>query len=517
MNKKSNHLIKSTKDDFSPINFGEELTKTPVKDAFLLSSQMFDSTNGGFGIAPKFPSAHRLMFLSRFGVNENMINPLEMVEKTLNSMFKGGIYDHIGYGFSRYTTDDSWLIPHFEKLLCDNALLLITYLEAYKQTNNPLYKNICINTFEYILTEMTSNEGAFYSSQEDSIEGKFYKFNSAEILSLLGDEDGSYFNNYYGANSEGNFEGHNILNLIDNYAYNTEDEKINTLRSKVFEYRNSRTSINKDDTILTSWNALMIAALAKGYKVLQDEKYITSAEKSLNFIKERLFNDDNRLLSKSRDNDSKDLGCLDDYSYLVWSLTELYNATFNIKYLNEALILNKSMIDLFWDNESHGFFLNGKDSKTLTSNTKDIYDGTLPSGNSVAAYNLVKLYKLTGDKELEEYAFNQLTAFYETVKEMPIAYSFYIIALMVILYPSKELVIVAKNNDELQDFKNIFKSKFTPNLTTIVKTEENEKELETIIPFTKNFSIQNNKTTYYLCTNGSWADPSNNLDEILFS
>ena len=159
-----NRILESIKDDFSPENSSEELTKTPVKDTFLLSSQMFDSTNGGFGDAPKFPSAHKLMFLLRFGINENMINPLEMVEKTLNSMFKGGIYDHIGYGFSRYATDEAWLIPHFEKMLYDNALLLITYLEAYEQTKNPLYKTICINTFEYILTQMTSDEGGFYSA-----------------------------------------------------------------------------------------------------------------------------------------------------------------------------------------------------------------------------------------------------------------------------------------------------------------------------------------------------------------
>ncbi|MBU3102517.1 thioredoxin domain-containing protein [Clostridium gasigenes] len=515
-----NRILESIKDDFSPENSSEELTKTPVKDTFLLSSQMFDSTNGGFGDAPKFPSAHKLMFLLRFGINENMINPLEMVEKTLNSMFKGGIYDHIGYGFSRYATDEAWLIPHFEKMLYDNALLLITYLETYEQTKNPLYKTICVNTFEYILTQMASEEGGFYSAEDadsDGIEGKFYVFKPAEILVLLGDEDGAYFNNYYGVTPEGNFEGSNILNLIDNYAYNKEDEKIKSLRYKVFEYRNLRTKLHKDDKILTSWNALMITALAKGYKVLGDEKYLHAAKKALNFIKEKLTNDNGRLLARFRDGDSKYLGYLDDYAYLVWSLMELYNATFDVKYLKEALKLNKDMIDLFWDTKNHGFFLNGRDSKTLIANPKDIYDGALPSGNSVASFNLVKLYKLTADKNLEEYAFKQLTAFYGTVKEMPIGYSFYVIALMEMLYPSKELVVVANDNSELEDLKITLKNKFTPNLTIVVKTKENEKELENLIPFTKNYTMKNDKTTYYLCTNGSCNTPSNNLNEITLS
>ena len=515
-----NRILDSIKNDFSPENSNEELTKTPVKDAFLLSSQMFDSTNGGFGDAPKFPSAHKLMFLSRFGINENMINPLEMVEKTLNSMFKGGIYDHIGYGFSRYATDEAWLIPHFEKMLYDNALLLITYLEAYQQTQNPLYKIICVNTFKYILTEMTSDEGGFYSAQDadsDGVEGKFYVFNPSEILVLLGDEDGAYFNNYYDVTPEGNFEGANILNLLDNYNYDKEDERINALRDKVFEYRNSRTKLHKDDKILTSWNALMITALAKGYKVLGDEKYLHAADKSLNFIKEKLTNDNSRLLARFRDGDSKYLGYLDDYAYLVWALMELYNSTFDVKYLKEALKFNKDMIDLFWDTKNYGFFLNGKDSKSLIANPKDIYDGALPSGNSVASFNLVKLYKLTGDKILEEHAFKQLTAFYGTVKEMPIGYSFYIIALMEMLYPSKELVVVANDTSELEDLKITLKNKFTPNLTIVVKTKENEKELENLIPFTKDYTMKNDKTTYYLCIDGSCNTPSNNLNEITLS
>lgn len=496
------------------------INKKPIKDAFLLSSQMFDSTYGGFGSSPKFPSPHKLMFLSRFGVNENMINPLEMVEYTLDSMFKGGLYDHIGYGFSRYSTDEAWLVPHFEKMLYDNALLLITYLEAYEQTNNSLYKNISINTFDYILKEMTNPEGGFYCAQYEHSDGvyeNFYVFNSAEILDLLGNEDGSYFNDYYNITPEGNFEGTNILNLIDNYTYNKEDKKITSLRDKVYEYRNSRTKLHKDNEILTSWNSLMMAAFAKGYKVLKDKKYLVSANKALNFIKENLINKDGILMASFRDKDSKQLAYLDDYAYLVWALTELYNATFDVKYLKDALKFNKDMIDLFWDCKNHGFFLNSNDAKNLIDTAKDIYDGDLPSGNSVASFNLVNLYKLTGDVNLQNYAFKQLIAFYGIIKEMPIGYSFYIIALMRMLYSSNELVVVSNNILHIENLKNSLCNKFTPNLTIIVKTKDNEKELANLVPFTKDYSIKNNTTTYYLCSNNSCNKVSNNLDDILLS
>lgn len=504
-NKKHNDLI------------SQELNKTPIKDTFLLFSQIFDSTYGGFGNSPKFPSPHKLMFLSRFGINENMINPLEMVEKNLNSMFKGSLYDHIGYGFFRYSTDDAWLIPHFEKTLSSNALLLISYLETYQQTNKTLYKNICINTFEYIINELTSSEGGFYFAENNNrnhASSDFYMFKPTEIIDLLGDEDGEYFNTYYGITSEDNFEYINVLNLIDNYTYNKEDEKINSLRDKVLNYRNLRNKPNKDTKILTSWNALMIVALAKAYKILKDEKYLIIAKKALKFINENLTNEDGKLLSLFN---NKSCGNLYDYSYLVWALTELYDATFDVKYLNKALNLNALMIDLFWDKVNHGFFLTDSDAtdKKIVDADKDIHDDELPSANSVAAYNLVKLYKLTGNEDLKKYAFDQLTTFYDKVKEMPIDYSFYIIALMLMLYPSKELVVVANDNKDLEEVRIFLSSKFTPNLSTIVKTKENEKELESLAPFTKEYTIINNKTTYYLCSDGDCISTSNDLNEII--
>ncbi|WP_066677566.1 thioredoxin domain-containing protein [Clostridium septicum] len=510
----SDKIINSLQNDFDPTNNNEGLSKKALKDGFLLSSQLFEPKYGGFGPAPKFPTPHKLMFLLNFGIIENMVNPTEMVEKTLISMFRGGLYDHIGYGFSRYSTDNKWLIPHFEKMLYDNALLIMIYLDTYMITKNPLYKKVAINTLDFILRDMTNKDGGFYSALDadtDGEEGKFYTFTYKEIIELLGEEDGSYFCEYFNATEEGNFEGKNILNLLDNYNYNKEDKKIDILRKKVFDYRNKRNTLNKDDKVLTSWNALTIAALAKSYKVLNDENYLNAANKNLTFIKSKLTDKDGRLLARYRDGESKYNGYLDDYAYLIFALIELYEATLNICYLEDALKFTKDMVNLFWDNENFGFFLYGKDSENLIANPKEIYDGALPSGNSVASYILVKLSKITGDKTFIELANNQLNAFYLTVKEMPMAYTFYLTALLLELYDSKELICVAKDLNDVKELKNSLSNNFIPNLTVVLKTNENSEKLEELIPYLKNYDFKNETITYYLCENNKCSPPSNIL------
>lgn len=510
----SDKIINSLQNDFDPTNNNDGLSKKALKDGFLLSSQLFEPKYGGFGPAPKFPTPHKLMFLLNFGIIENMVNPTEMVEKTLISMFRGGLYDHIGYGFSRYSTDNKWLIPHFEKMLYDNALLIMIYLDTYMITKNPLYKKVAINTLDFILRDMTNKDGGFYSALDadtDGEEGKFYTFTYKEIIELLGKEDGSYFCEYFNATEEGNFEGKNILNLLDNYNYNKEDKKIDILRKKVFDYRNKRNTLNKDDKVLTSWNALTIAALAKSYKVLNDENYLNAANKNLTFIKSKLTDKDGRLLARYRDGESKYNGYLDDYAYLIFALIELYEATLNICYLEDALKFTKDMVNLFWDNENFGFFLYGKDSENLIANPKEIYDGALPSGNSVASYILVKLSKITGDKTFIELANNQLNAFYLTVKEMPMAYTFYLTALLLELYDSKELICVAKDLNDVKELKNSLSNNFIPNLTVVLKTNENSEKLEELIPYLKNYDFKNETITYYLCENNKCSPPSNIL------
>ncbi|MBX7394028.1 thioredoxin domain-containing protein [Clostridium chauvoei] len=510
----SNKILISLENDFKPTTSTEELSKKAVKDGFLLSSQLFEPKYGGFASAPKFPAPHKLMFLLNFGIIEDMINPTEMVEKTLISMFKGGLYDHVGFGFSRYSTDDKWLVPHFEKMLYDNALLILAYLDIYQVTKNPLYKRIVINTFDFIIRDMTSEDYSFYSALDadsDGEEGKFYTFTYKELLKLLGEDDGNYFNEYFNVTEEGNFEGKNILNLLGNYNYNKEDERINSLRKKVFDYRNKRFVLNKDDKVLTSWNALTIAAFARGYKILNDEKYLDIANKNLSFIKAKLIDKNGRLLARYRDGEAKYKAYLDDYAYLIFALLELYEATFDIKYLEDALNFKDDMIKLFWDTKDFGFYLYGNDSETLIVNPKEIYDGALPSGNSVASYVLVKLSKLTGDSKLIEITNKQLTTFYSTVKNMPMAYTFYLMALLLELYPSKELICVTENVEDIKALKSTLSNKFIPNLNIIVKTIDNKDSLQKLIPYSKNYNLKNNKTTYYLCEDNNCSSPSNDL------
>ncbi len=513
----SDKIIEALQDQFNVKNEPGDLSKETIKNAFSFFSNLFDPTYGGFREAPKFPTPHHLMFLLRYYQLEKEEKALTMVEKTLEQMYKGGIFDHIGFGFSRYSTDNKWLAPHFEKMLYDNALLISTYLEAYQVTGKELYKTVAVKSMAYILRELTSEEGGFYCAQDadsEGEEGKYYVFTPDEIVMLLGQEDGEYFNKYFNITDKGNFEGKSIPNLIQNKEFDTPNEKIEELSKKVFEYRMTRTYLHKDDKILTSWNALMIVAFAKAYKVLQDEKYLEVAKKAIGFIEDKLVNKDGRVLARYREGEASYLGYLDDYAFLVWALIELYEGTFEISFLDKALGLNQDMIRYFWDDENSGFYLYGADGEDLIARPKEIYDGAIPSGNSVAAYNLIRLARLTGDKKLDALANIQLKFYVAATREYPMGYSFYIMALLFALYPSSELICVLKDNKDLETIKAIVNEKFMPHQTILIKEEKNKEHINTLIPFVKEYGIQNDKTTYYICKNNSCAAPINDAQEL---
>ncbi|NEU06367.1 thioredoxin domain-containing protein [Clostridium senegalense] len=429
----SEDVMRQIQNAFQPTTTDDEIGKDIIEGGYLWCLEFFDVVNGGFDKAPKFPTPHKLMFLLKYYKLENEPKALEMVEKTLNQMYRGGIFDHIGYGFSRYSTDDKWLVPHFEKMLYDNALLTMAYLETYSITKKEFYKNVAVKTMDYVLRELTSDEGGFYCAQDadsEGDEGKFYVFNPLEICEVLGEDDGKYFNNYFDITTSGNFEGKSIANLLKNNSFENDDEKINDLRKKVFNYRLERTTLHKDEKILTSWNALMITAFAKAYSILKDEKYLKVCKDAIAFIENNLVNKDNRLLARYKDGDVAYFAYLEDYAFLIWSFIELYEGTNEKEYLEKAISLNSEMIDKFWDENSSGFFLYGKDSEKLIARPKEIYDGAIPSGNSVAAYVLVKLSKITKDEILKDITYNQLKYFSSTVKNSPISYTMYLIALM---------------------------------------------------------------------------------------
>lgn len=429
-------------------------SKKVLKLANEIFKKTFDQEYGGFGSSPKFPTAHNLLFLLHYYSVEAEKEALEMAEKTLQQMYKGGIFDHIGYGFSRYATDEKWLIPHFEKMLYDNALLIMAYLEAFKLTGKTLYKMVAEKTMDYVERELLHHAGGFYSAQDadsEGVEGKFYVFTPAEVESVLGKEEADFFNHFYDITKKGNFEGASIANLLDNPNYHKETtieeedseeskrilNRIKPLREKLFSYRLDRTKLHKDDKILFSWNALMLTAFAKAYGILGDEEYLRRAEACQQFLEQTLTNQEtNRISIRYREGKVAGQGNLDDYAFYVWALITLYEVTSDTSYLDKALNYCKIMIDFFWDEKAGGFFFTAKDGEALIYRSKEIYDGAIPSGNSVAAYAFVKIAKMTDSEEMKDIAEKQLSFMLANTENYPAGYSFFMGALLEAIYPN---------------------------------------------------------------------------------
>lgn len=443
---------------------GGEIPVEVLHQAFSHFKTSFDPQYGGFGKAPKFPTPHNLTFLLRYWKMTGNQDALNMVKKTLDSMYLGGIYDHIGFGFSRYSTDKKWLIPHFEKMLYDNALLATAYLEAYQATRNERFARAASEIFTYVLRDMTSPEGAFYSAEDadsEGEEGKFYVWTPGEIQQVLGEDLSTRYCATYDITRQGNFEGKNIPNLINHgYAEGFED-----VREKLYEHRKQRIHPFKDDKILTSWNGLMIAALAFGSRVLNEPGYAKNAEQAVEFILKHLRRDDGRLMARYRHGDTAHLGYLDDYAFLVWGLLELYETTFKGQYLDLAVELTNDMVRLFRDQDGGGLFLYGKDAEALIARPKELYDGAIPSGNSVAAVNLIRLSRLTGDPKLSQAAQTQFKAFGGSVTEIPVGHTHFLMAAYLNIAPPVEVALAGEpGSNDLDQLVGVVNSEFRPNL-----------------------------------------------------
>ena len=403
-----------------------------LKDAFYTFKSSFDSKYGGFGDKPKFPTPHNLWFLLEYYKATNDTEALNMVEITLDAMYAGGIYDHIGFGFSRYSTDRFWLVPHFEKMLYDNALLAILYSKAYEITKKEKYKSVANEIFTYLLRDMHDEKGGFYSAEDadsEGIEGKFYVWSLDEIYQVLGKDDGDKFASYFNITEKGNFEGFNIPNLI-NKTLPEDTEFINRCKQKLFNYRNKRIHPYKDDKILTSWNGLAIAAFALGGRILHNNEYTLAAESALEFIYKNLFSEDGKLLARYREGEAKIYGYVDDYAFLTWALLELYEDTNKEIFLGRAIDLTSDFVKYFWDDEKDGFFLYGSHGEQLITRPKKIYDGAIPSGNSVAALNFLKLYKFTSNMEYLNKAGTIFDSFSNEVSQHPSAYCFLLLSMI---------------------------------------------------------------------------------------
>ncbi|NCC87290.1 MAG: thioredoxin domain-containing protein [Clostridia bacterium] len=492
-------LIKSSEEILNHLNIKSNsngnIDNKIIEDAVSLFEQSFDKVYGGFGRAPKFPAPHNLLFLMDYYETSGDEKALEMAETTLLQMYKGGIFDHIGYGFSRYSTDKYYLVPHFEKMLYDNALLLISYTKAFYITKKEIYKDVAEKTAEYIMREMTSADGGFYCAQDadsEGVEGKYYVFEYDEIIKLLGNEIGKKFNAYYGITKQGNFEGENIPNLLKN---SNIDDSMKEHLLKVYEYRNSRTKLHLDDKILTSWNSFMISAFAIMYRVFGEEKYLESAKRACTFIEKNL-SDENTLYVSFREGVRSGKGFLDDYAFYVYALINLYESTLDKSYLEKAINLcNKAVLD-FYDYENGGFFLYGKENEQLILRPKETYDGAIPSGNSVMAYNLVKLSEITSDINLEKTAKQQLEFMSSYSSDYPIGYSFSLIALSMYLNPYEHIICVLKDKSDLENFRGKLK------LNVNIEILENP---------TEEYRLINDRTTFYICKNHSCLPATNDF------
>jgi uncharacterized protein YyaL (SSP411 family) len=438
----------------------EALAPALLEQAFHALAQSFDPEHGGFGAAPKFPQPMNLEFLLRMWRRTGWEQALRMAERTLQKMARGGIYDQLGGGFHRYSTDRLWLVPHFEKMLYDNALLARLYLHAYQATGNPFYRRICEETLDYVRREMTAPEGGFYSAQDadsEGEEGKFFLWTTEEITALLGEEDGRLLCAYYGVSPQGNFEGRNILHVpqeedVVAHRMGVAPERLRPAlargRRALFEAREARVHPARDDKVITAWNGLMLAAFAEAALALGREDYRQTAERAAHFLLTTLRRpEDGRLLRVYRGGQAKLLGYLEDYAALADALILLHEATADLRWLQEARALAEAALALFWDEAEGGFHDTGKDHEALIARPRDLFDNAMPAGNSLAVDVLLRLAILFGEEAYRRRAVLVMERLSAPMANYPGGFGHLLGALDFYLSRPKEIVIIGPASD----------------------------------------------------------------------
>jgi len=515
----------------------EKLDETTLDAAYLYLVDTFDEQYGGFSRALKFPSPHQLVFLLHYWKRTGQEKALRMVEQTLDSMQLGGINDHVGFGFHRYATDRQWLLPHFEKMLYDQAMLTIAYVDAYQATGKKEFKDTACKTLTYVLRDMTGPGGAFYSAEDADVEGEegeFYLWTEDEIRRLLPKKEADFTIRLFNIEKDGNFEeestrrttGKNIFYLKQSLSRIANNQKIplkelegdwETIRNQLFAMRENRKRPSKDDKILTDWNGLMVAALAKASRVFNEEQYVNAAKAAVKFIIENMRDSKRRLYHRYRDGEAAIPAFFTDYSFFIWGLLELYETTFDVKYLHLAISLNEDMIRLFWDEQQGGFYFTADTAENILVRTKEIYDGAYPSGNSVAALNLLRLSRITGNPEFEAKTAQLLQTFSNSVSQAPAAYTFLMIALDFAIGPSYEVVVVGDpTKDDTNNMLNTLKRRFIPNKVVLFRPSHVEHpEIVRFAEFTKELSSKGGKSTVYVCRNYECSLPTTSIDEML--
>ena len=502
------------------IKVPSKLEKTILDEAAMNLFELGDSSYGGFGSAPKFPNAANVSFLFRYAKLTGLSKFNEFALKTLNKMAKGGIFDQIGGGFHRYSTDAKWLVPHFEKMLYDNALIPVNYAEAFQITKDPFYLEILHKTLGYVLREMTSSNGGFFSAYDadsEGIEGKFYVWKKSEIKEILGD-DADLFCLYYDVTDGGNWEGNSILcNNINISAvafhFGISEDKIHEIlvrcSEKLLNVRSKRVAPGLDDKILTSWNSLMITAFAKGYHVTGETKYLDAAKNCVSFIEKNLLSGD-KLLRTYKNNTAKINGYLEDYSYFTNALLDVFEIEPESKYLDLASKLGYYLVDHFWDSENSSFFMTSDDHEKLIIRPKSNYDLSLPSGNSVSCLVMLRLFHLTQEEKFLKIATQIMESQAQIAAENPFGFGYLLNTIYTYLQKPTEITIINPENSEICEF---LSGKFLPE--SILVTINNKTQLENLakFPFFAG-KIFSDKTSVFVCKDFTCSLPLSSIAEI---
>ncbi len=515
---------------------GGTLDRSAVDIAYRQLRNRYDERDGGFGDHPKFPSTHNLIFLLRHWHHTGEPMALKMVERTLEAMRLGGIYDHIGFGFHRYSTDAEWLLPHFEKMLYDQAMLTLAYTEAYLATGKREYERTVREILAYVVRDMTSPKGGFYSAEDadsEGEEGKFYLWTVDEVRAALSDEQAEFAIGVFNLDPEGNFldeatkrqTGTNIPHLqeshteaagrrgLDSTAF---DSHLDEIRRKLFDIREKRIHPLKDDKILTDWNGLMAAALARAGQVFRDDAYVTAASRAVDFVWITMRSKDGRLMHRYRDGSVSVEGFLDDYVFLTWACLELFDATHDPDLLARAIDLQEETDRRFWDETLGGYFFTSDDAEELLVRQKEAYDGAMPSGNSVAMANLVRLGRLTGRTDFSERGTEVAEAFADQASRMPSAHTHLIAALQFAVSPSLEIVIAgdpgAPDTARLLD---VVHSRYLPqSVVLVVPDGDAGTSIRKLAPFAENYASIDGKAAAYVCRNYQCQLPATDPDKL---
>lgn len=507
---------------------GEALSPSILDEARQQLGQRFDPEFGGFALRPKFPVPSNLSFLLRHHRRSGDPESLEMVEKTLSAIRRGGIYDHIGFGIHRYATDREWLVPHFEKMLYDQALYALACLEAYQVTGEETHARSARDVLAYVARDLRSPEGGFYSAEDadsEGEEGKFYTWTQAEVIEVLGADDAPFFLKTYRFEAAGNYldeasqekTGTNIPHLGADLTPE-EAERMESLRTKLFDRRKTRVHPQKDDKILTDWNGLMISAFAKAAQVLGDASYAAMAADAADFVLTKLRTKEGRLLKRYRQGEAGLTAHLEDYAFLIRGLLDLYETSFDPKHFESALALQEIIDRHFWDEREGGYFTTADDAEALIVRAKKLYGGAIPSGNALSIGNLARLHRMTGDPSHAERAEELVRAFSGEVAAQPSAYPEVLCSLDFLYGPTREIVLSGKKDgDDTMAMIEALRQTFRPNQVVLLRTPENAAALAKLAPYTETQSSLGGKATAYVCRDFACEAPTTDIGKMLNS